>query len=79
MLLFDFFYYFSEKYLQLRKHLLENVDAFKSYIDLKLNLANKALDVNDYCRLKTDLILEFLEAEGVTEKELDEIQSENLF
>ena len=67
-----------KNHILLRKHLLENVDAFTSYMDLKLSIANKALNIDDYCRLKTELILEFLQAEGLTEKELDEIRSENL-
>jgi len=64
-------------HILLRKHLLENSDSFKQYVDLKLSLANKAVNVDEYCRLKTDLILEFLKAEGVPLKELDEIRSEN--
>ena len=65
-------------HILLRKHLLENRDAFTRYVDLKLRLANNADDVDEYCRLKTDLILEFLKAEGLSLKELEEIRSENL-
>jgi GrpB-like predicted nucleotidyltransferase (UPF0157 family) len=65
-------------HILLRKHLLENTDSFTRYADLKLSLTDKAVDVDEYCRLKTDLILEFLEAEGVPLNELDEIRSENL-
>ena len=65
-------------HILLRKHLLENPDSFVQYMDLKLSLADKAVDVDEYCRLKTDLILEFLKAEGIPLKELDEIRSENL-
>jgi GrpB-like predicted nucleotidyltransferase (UPF0157 family) len=65
-------------HILLRKHLLENSDSFTRYRDLKLSLADKAVDIDEYCRLKTDLILEFLKAEGVPLKELDEIRSENL-
>jgi GrpB-like predicted nucleotidyltransferase (UPF0157 family) len=65
-------------HILLRKHLLENRDAFTRYVDLKLRLAKNAVDVDEYCRLKTDLILEFLKSEGVPLKELEEIRSENL-
>ncbi|OGD61439.1 hypothetical protein A3K78_06340 [Candidatus Bathyarchaeota archaeon RBG_13_52_12] len=65
-------------HILLRKHLQKNPDSFKRYVDLKVRLADKAVDVDEYCRLKTDLILEFLRAEGVPLKELDEIRSENL-
>jgi GrpB-like predicted nucleotidyltransferase (UPF0157 family) len=65
-------------HILLRKHLLENPDSFKRYMDLKLTLANEAVDIDEYCRSKTDLILEFLRSEGVGLKELDEIRSENL-
>jgi hypothetical protein len=47
-------------------------------VDLKYRLAKNAVDVDEYCRLKTDLILEFLKFEGVSLKELEDIRSENL-
>jgi GrpB-like predicted nucleotidyltransferase (UPF0157 family) len=65
-------------HILLRKHLLENPDSFKRYMDLKLTLANEAVDIDEYCRSKTDLILEFLRSEGVGLEELEEIRSENL-
>lgn len=65
-------------HIAFKKHLNENPVDFQRYIDLKLELAESAVDVDQYCRQKTDLILEFLEAEGLTEAELDEIRAQNL-
>ena len=65
-------------HILLRKHLSENPDAFRRYRDLKLSLASTAADIDKYTQLKTDLILEFLKAEGLPDKDLDEIRSENL-
>jgi hypothetical protein len=62
----------------LKKHLSENPEAFSRYEQLKINLGKTVHDVDTYCRQKTELILEFLTAEGVPEEELDEIRSENL-
>ena len=62
----------------LKKHLTENPVDFDRYNDLKLNLAETMDDVDSYCRAKTQLILEFLEKEGVTGEELDIIRRENL-
>ena len=67
-----------KNHILLRKHLLENPDSFKRYADLKVSLADKAANIDEYCRSKTDLILEFLNAEGVPLNELDEIRAENL-
>ncbi len=65
-------------HILLRKHLLENPEDFKRYADLKFHLTDVAIDVDEYCRLKTNLILEFLEKEGLSKTELDEIRMENL-
>jgi len=65
-------------HIALKKHLNENPADFQRYIDLKLELADSSIDIDQYCRRKTDLILEFLEAEGLTEAELDEITAQNL-
>ena len=65
-------------HILLQKHLTGNPEDFKRYIDLKLRLAGTAVDVDEYCRLKTNLILEFLRMEGLSERELEEIRSENL-
>jgi len=65
-------------HILLRKHLLENSEDFRRYVDLKIRLADTAIDVDEYCRLKTNLILEFLEKEGLSKTELNEIRSENL-
>ena len=62
----------------LKKHLNENPLDFKRYIDLKMSLAESSIDVDQYCRSKTDLILEFLGSEGLSEKELEEIRAQNL-
>ncbi|MBN2336600.1 GrpB family protein [Candidatus Bathyarchaeota archaeon] len=61
----------------LKKHLTGNPGSFKRYNDLKLSLADSAFDVDEYCRSKTTLILELLEAEGVPRSELDQIRDEN--
>ena len=62
----------------LKKHLLENPEDFRRYQELKRTLGNIASNVDIYTRLKTELILEFLAAEGVSDEELNEIRSENL-
>ena len=67
-----------KNHVLLKKHLNENSADFQRYTELKFSLADSAFDTNDYCRSKTELILEFLKAEGVSEKELEEIRSENL-
>jgi len=62
----------------LKKHLTENPEAFRRYNDLKLGLAESSEDIERYWRSKTQLILEFLEAEGMTEAELESIRTDNL-
>ena len=62
----------------LKKHLAENPDAFRMYNDLKMGLAESSESREDYWRSKTLLILEFLEAEGMSRDELDSIRDDNL-
>ena len=62
----------------LKKHLTENPEAFRKYNDLKLGLAESSKNWEDYWRSKTLLILEFLEAEGMAEDELNSIRNDNL-
>jgi GrpB-like predicted nucleotidyltransferase (UPF0157 family) len=62
----------------LKKHLTENPEAFRRYNDLKLGLAESSEGIERYWRSKTELILEFLEAEGMTEEELESIRADNL-
>ncbi len=62
----------------LKKHLSENSEDFERYKELKLSIAETSVDIDAYCRRKTELILEFLEAEGVSREEIDEIRSQNL-
>lgn len=62
----------------LKKHLSENFEDFKRYEELKISLGNTVSNVDKYTRLKTELILEFLAAEGVSDKELNVIRLENL-
>jgi len=62
----------------LKKHLAENPEAFRRYNDLKMGLAGSCESREDYCRSKTLLILEFLEAEGMSQDELDSIRDDNL-
>ena len=62
----------------LKKHLAENPEAFRRYNDLKMGLAESSESLEDYWRSKTLLILEFLEAEGMSQDELDSIRDDNL-
>ena len=62
----------------LKKHLTENPEAFRRYNDLKMGLAESSESLEDYWRSKTLLILEFLEAEGMSQDELDSIREDNL-
>jgi GrpB-like predicted nucleotidyltransferase (UPF0157 family) len=67
-----------KNHVLLRKHLMENPDAFRRYEDLKLRLAESGLDRESYGREKTQLILEFLGAEGFSDEELENIKTQNL-
>ena len=62
----------------LKKHLSENQEAFRRYEELKISLGNTTSNVDKYTRLKTDLIREFLAAEGLSDEELNLIRLENL-
>ena len=62
----------------LKKHLAENPEAFRRYNDLKMGLAESSKSREDYWRSKTLLILDFLEAEGMSRDELDSIRDDNL-
>ncbi len=59
-------------------HLTENPEAFRRYNDLKMGLAKSSESVELYWRSKTELILEFLEAEGMSKDELASIRGDNL-
>lgn len=65
-------------HMLLKKHLTENPKAFKRYNDLKMSLAESSESIERYCRSKTELILEFLEAEGMSKDELASIRDDNL-
>lgn len=67
-----------KNHLLLKKHLSENPDSFKRYNDLKIDLAKSALSLEEYWKSKTMLILEFLEAEGMSPETLEEIRRQNL-
>jgi GrpB-like predicted nucleotidyltransferase (UPF0157 family) len=67
-----------KNHILLKKHLLENSEDFKRYEELKISLGNTVSHVDKYTRLKTELILEFLAAEGVSDEELNVIRLENL-
>jgi len=67
-----------KNHILLKKHLLENPEDAGRYSQLKIGLGNTELDIDTYTKRKTDLILEFLFAEGMTEEEINEIRSENL-
>ena len=62
----------------LKKHLTENPEDFIRYQELKASLAQSASSRTDYWHSKTMLILEFLEAEGVPEEDIERIRRENL-
>jgi len=65
-------------HILLKKHLTENLEAFRRYRDLKLQLAASGLNITSYTREKTLLIIEFLREEGLSTKELEEIKTQNL-
>ena len=65
-------------HILLKKHLTEDPDAFRRYNDLKVGLAGSSESREAYWRSKTELILEFLEAEGMSRDELDSIRNDNL-
>ncbi|UCH03024.1 MAG: GrpB family protein, partial [Candidatus Bathyarchaeota archaeon] len=67
-----------KNHILLKKHLMENREAFRRYRDLKLQLAASGLDIDSYTRKKTLLIIEFLKEEGLSTKELNEIKTQNL-
>jgi GrpB-like predicted nucleotidyltransferase (UPF0157 family) len=65
-------------HLLLKKHPSENPESFKRYNDLKIDLAKSVVSREEYWKSKTYLILEFLRAEGMNKKVLDEIKGQNL-
>jgi GrpB-like predicted nucleotidyltransferase (UPF0157 family) len=65
-------------HMLLKKHLTENPEDFRRYNDLKIGLAKSSESVERYWRSKTELILEFLEAEGMSKDELASIRADNL-
>ena len=65
-------------HLLLKKHLLENENAVVKYSTLKRNLAKKyPNDIDSYVEGKTELIIAFLKAEGMSKNELARIVSIN--
>ena len=65
-------------HMLLKKHLTENPEAFRRYNDLKMSLTESSESIERYWRSKTELILEFLEAEGMSKDELASIRDDNL-
>ena len=65
-------------HLFLKKHLSKNPESFKRYNNLKIGLAKSVVSREEYWKSKTMMILEFLRAEGMSEKVLDEIRLQNL-
>lgn len=65
-------------HLMLKKHIIENPDALKRYNDLKLGLGETSDSIDEYWKSKTNLILEFLEKEGMSKDELESIRQDNL-
>lgn len=64
-------------HIMLKKHLIENPEAFKRYNDLKLELSISTDSIETYWRSKTLLILEFLEKEGLSKDDLESIRKDN--
>lgn len=67
-----------KNHMMLKKHMSENRDALKRYNDLKIGLAESSEDIESYWKAKTELILEFLEKEGLDRESLDLIRKDNL-
>ena len=67
-----------KNHVLLRKHLVDNPSDFRRYEELKVKLGGFASDVDEYTRLKTELILEFLFSEGLSDEEIEEIRLQNL-
>lgn len=67
-----------KNHVLLKKHLIEDTEDFRRYMELKVRLGDTASDVDEYTRLKTELILEFLSEEGLSAEELEEIRLQNL-
>lgn len=67
-----------KNHVLLKKHLIENPEDFRRYEELKVRLGGAASDVDEYTRLKTELIMEFLSTEGMSHEELEEIRVQNL-
>ncbi len=65
-------------HMLLKKHLTENPESFRRYNNLKIGLAESSESIELYWRSKTELILEFLEAEGMSKNELGSIRDDNL-
>lgn len=65
-------------HMMLKKHMTENPDALKRYNDLKLELGETSNSIDEYWKSKTNLILDFLEKEGMSQDELDSIRDDNL-
>jgi len=57
---------------------MENTEDFRRYNDLKIGLAGSVSSREDYWRSKTMLILEFLEKEGLSKEEIEQIRKDNL-
>lgn len=64
-------------HLLLREALRTDASAREGYSMLKRRLAAQGLDVDEYCRAKTDYILSLLRDRGMTSAELGSISSEN--
>ncbi|MBK24788.1 MAG: hypothetical protein CME70_12390 [Halobacteriovorax sp.] len=67
-----------KNHILLKKHLEEHPRDHKRYRELKQKLAKKSKSSDEYCKKKTELILEFLQTQGLSENEMELIKSENL-
>lgn len=67
-----------KNHLLLKKHLDENSIDHKRYKDLKIKLSKKMKKREDYCKKKTELILEFLQTQGMSNDDIDLIRTQNL-
>lgn len=67
-----------KNHLLLRSHLRNNKESVKEYGELKLELSKKfTYDIDSYIDAKTDLIISFLEREGMNKEKLSRIEGVN--
>lgn len=65
-------------HMLLKKHMIENPEDLKRYNDLKIGLGKTSEVIDEYWKSKTNLILQFLETEGMSQEDLESIRKDNL-